>query len=248
MSSDKTSLGDRIKNNYENSSRITLPGRLPIIVRLDGSHFHTYTKKFDRPFDIKIRDAFIAASKALFAEVQGLKITYQQSDELTLLLTNYDTLTTTGWFDNNLQKIVSVSASIVTAAFNQYMFENKFATKLATFDSRAFVIPKEEVCNAFLFRQNDSTRNSISSLAQKNFSPKQIHKKSTKELQEMLLQEKQINWNDIDTWKKRGYCVVRKTFEKEPGVIRTLIDPDFNIPIFSQDRDYINKFVNIGEK
>src|SRR6266404_6581354 len=168
MTTDKSSLGDRCKN-YESISRLFLTRRMPLIIRIDGKGFSNYTKKFEKPADIRIRDAFIHATKALFEEVQGLKVSYQQSDELTLLLTNYDTLVTNSWFDNNLQKIVSVSASIVTAAFNQYMFENKFNDRLATFDSRAFVVPKEEVCNAFIWREQDATRNSISCLAQKHF-------------------------------------------------------------------------------
>lgn len=221
---------------------------MPIIIRLDGKSFSSYTKGFEKPYDIKIRDAFIFATKALFEEVQGLKISYQQSDELTLLITDYDTLNTQGWFNGNLQKIVSVSSSILTANFNEYMFQNKFSNKLAYFDSRAFLLPKEEVCNAFLFRQNDSTRNSISCLGQKHFSHKQLNKKNTSEVQEMLFQEKGINWNNEPTWAKRGYCLYKKTIEKEPGVFRSVIEPDFEIPIFSQDRYYINKFVFIGEE
>ena len=171
-----------------------------------------------------------------------------RSDELTLLLTNYDTLATNSWFDNNLQKIVSVSSSILTANFNSFMFKNKpDFKKLATFDSRAFIVPKEEVCNVILWRENDASRNSISCLAQKHFSHKQLHKKNTKEMQEMLFQEKGINWNDRPTWEKRGYCMSRVTTEKEPRVFRHSIEVDLEIPIFSQDRDYINKFVFIEE-
>lgn len=247
MSTDKTSLGDRMKD-YENNSRHILTRRLPIMIRIDGKAFHTYTRKFEKPFDTKIRDAFVAATTALFNEIQGLKLSYQQSDELSLLLINYDTLQTQSWFDNNIQKIVSVSSSIVTAAFNEFMFKNKFNDKIATFDSRVFVLPKEEVCNSFLWRQQDATRNSISCLGQKHFSHKVLHKKNTSQVQEMLFQEKGINWNDQPTWTKRGYCMTRNTIEKEPGVFRSSVDVDLEIPIFSQNRDYINKFVYVGEE
>lgn len=236
------SLGNRIKQ-YESNSKLFLTRRMPVIIRLDGCHFSQYTKKFDKPWDLRIRDAFIYATKFLFNEIQGLKLSYQQSDELTLLLTNYDTLQTNSWFDNNLQKIVSVSSSILTAYFNDFIFANKFNDRIATFDSRAFIVPKEEVCNSFLFRQQDMTRNSISCLGQKHFSHKELHKKNTSEVQEMLFKEKGINWNDLAIWEKRGYCMSRIITEKEPGVFRHSIDPDFEIPIFSQDRNYINKFV-----
>lgn len=248
MATDKTSLGDRIKSNYEDAFRLKFTKRMPLMLRLDGCHFSNYTKGFEKPYDVKIRDAFIFATKELFNEIQGLKVTYQQSDELTLLITDYDTLNTQSWYDSNIQKIISVSSSILTANFNKFMVDNGFSKKLAYFDSRAFILPKEEVCNAILFRQNDATRNSISCLGQKHFSHKQLHKKNTSQVQEMLFQEKGINWNNEPTWARRGYCLSKKTFEKEPGVFRTVIESDFEIPIFSQDRDYINKFVFIGEE
>ena len=125
----KDSLGDRMKG-FENAFRTSLPGRMPVILRLDGKAFHSYTRKFEKPYDVKIRDAFIFATDLLFQEVQGLKVSYQQSDELTLLLTNYETFETQSWFMNNIQKMVSVSASIITAGFNQFMFENKFNNKI----------------------------------------------------------------------------------------------------------------------
>lgn len=244
----KDSLGNRIKN-YEFNSQSFLTRRMPVIIRLDGCHFSNYTKGFEKPYDELIRDAFIFGTKALFNEVQGLKLSYQQSDELTLLLTNYDTLTTNSWFDNNIQKMVSVSSSILTASFNQFMKEHKSEfKKLAVFDSRVFIVPKEEVCNVLLWRENDASRNSISCLAQKYFSHKQLHKKNTKEMQEMLFQEKGINWNNIPTWQKRGYCMSRVLLEKEPGVFRHNIEVDLEIPIFSQDRNYVNKFVECIEK
>jgi tRNA(His) 5'-end guanylyltransferase len=237
-------LGERIKK-YESVSKTSLTIRTPVIIRLDGKSFSSYTKGFDKPWSILVRDAFIEGCKDLFKEVSGLKLCYQQSDELSLLLINYATFDTQPWFMNDIQKMVSVSSSILTASFNKYMWA-KGITKTAYFDSRAFCVPKEEVCNVFLWRENDCSRNSVSVLAQKHFSPKQLHKKSTKQMQEMLFQEKGINWNDCETWQKRGYCVSRNVVEKD-GVIRYSVDVDWDIPIFSQNRDYINKYVYIDE-
>ena len=111
------------------------------------------------------------------------------------------------------------------------------------FDSRVFTIPKEEVNNCVLWRQQDATRNSIQSVAQANFSHKQLQNKNCLELQEMLLQEKGINWNDIPTHLKRGSCCIKEQYEieNEDGVAlhsRWIIDEE--IPIFSQDTNYVN--------
>lgn len=245
----KQTLGNRMKI-YENAYRFKLPIRMPIILRLDGCHFHSYTRGFKKPWDTTIRDAFIYATQVLFEEVGGyLKIAYLQSDEVNCLLTNDDTLTTEPWFNNNINKIVSVSASILSVAFNEhitqsYAFKEYKIKSRAFFDSRVFVMPKEEVCNFFFWRQLDCVRNSVSGYAQANFSHKQLHKKNCDKMKEMLL-EKGINWEALEIWQQRGYCVTRKEVEKN-GAIRTFVEPDWNIPIFSEDRNYINKFLQTG--
>lgn len=233
-------IGDRFKD-YENVNRNYLTIRTPVIIRLDGKGFSQYTKNFQKPWSTEIRDAFICGCVDLYKNIQGLKLIFLQSDELSLLITDYDNLKTSSWFDKNIQKMVSVSSSILTASFNKYMWENKITNKTGYFDSRTFILPKEEVNNYFIFRQQDSSRNSISSLAQQYFSHKQLQNKSSKDKQNMLIKEK-IDWHDLDVWKKRGYCVLRNKIEKN-NTIRHVVEPDWNIPIFSEDRNYINKFV-----
>lgn len=230
----KTSLGDRMKN-YEDCFRFTLPGRMPLILRIDGRAFHTLTRGLDKPFDQRFSDAMLFTASMLCEEIQGAKLAYWQSDEISILATDYDTLTTQAWFDKNLQKVVSVSASLAAASFN----DDFCPPRSATFDSRAFVLPKEEVCNYFLWRQQDATRNSINSVGQSKFSPKQLHGLSTDKVQDLLFREKGINWNDLPIWQKRGACVV-KNAEGQWAV-------DYEIPLFSKDRNYVNRFVDIGE-
>lgn len=183
---DKSNLGDRMKK-YEGIPRIHLTPRMPLIIRLDGKAFHTYTKGFEKPFDGSLIAAMTKAAISLSNEVQGFKIAYIQSDEINVLINNYEGFDTQAWFDNNLQKIVSVSASIATAYFNKYMWSvGVGVNKTAIFDSRAFVVPREEVCNLFIWRQQDAERNSVSSLAQAHFSHRQLHGKNVKEMREML--------------------------------------------------------------
>lgn len=238
------SLGDRMKSKYEDCYRITLPGRMPLIVRIDGKAFHSFTKKCDKPWDLRLRDAMTAACQGLIKELAGAKIAYCQSDEISVLLTDYDSLNTSAYFDKNLQKIVSVSASIATAHFNR-SFNSE---RMALFDARAFVVPKEDVCNYFLWRQQDATRNSIMGLAQEHFPSNRLHKVNRSIAQEMLFKEKGINWNDCEIWQKRGWCVVKKIREIEENMIRPFIEPDWEIPIFSQNRNYIDQFVFLGEQ
>lgn len=250
--SDKTSLGDRMKR-YEEVPRTSLTPRMPMIIRVDGRAFHTYTRGFPRPWSTAIRDAMTAAAVDLLREVSGVKIAYLQSDEISLLATDYDTLSTQAWFQGVAQKVCSVTASIATAAFNNHMattsiatVDGKFAVRSgATFDSRCFTVPREDVTNYFVWRQRDAEKNSVSMLAQSHFSHNQLQGKNGSAKQDMLMREHGINWNDLDPWKKRGWCVTRETREVEPGKVRTIVEPMWDCPIFTKDREFIEKFVNV---
>ena len=275
MSNKKDSLGDRMKNYYENRAKTYLTRRMPVIIRLDGKAFHTFTKGLKKPYDEIFHNTMNATMKYLCENIQGCKLGYTQSDEITLLLTDYDTIDTDAWFDNNVQKICSVSASMATMAFNQYFAFNyyeyeEFAhneLKLnamevfycdsirhklhsAMFDSRCFNIPESEVTNCFIWRQQDATRNAIQMLGQCNFSHKELHGKSCNDIQDMLMLQKGINFNDMPTEFKRGVCCVKEEYAAvdlstysgpiEP-ITRTRWVIDKEIPIFTQDRDYVDR-------
>lgn len=227
---------------YEDASRIYLTRRLPVIIRIDGRAFHTFTKGLDRPWDEDFMNVMMITAQELCEEITGAKLAYWQSDEISILVTDYDTLTTDSWFGKNIQKMVSVSSSIATSTFNfaaSTRLNEKLGTKLATFDSRVFVIPETEVCNYFLHRQRDAENNSIQMLGQSHFSQKQLHKLNTNQIQEKLFTEKDVNWNRCPTWQKRGACVVKDGMHWIQ---------DLAIPIFSKDRDYVNKWVYLGEE
>jgi tRNA(His) 5'-end guanylyltransferase len=248
MSND--SLGDRMKN-YENSFRQKLPTRLPVIIRVDGCHFHTYTKGLQKPVDQSLVDVMNETAIYLCRNIQGAQIAYVQSDEISVLINNYKSLDTQAWFENNLQKMVSVSAGMASAVFTSLSHRIFGAGKLATFDSRAFVIPKEDVNNYLLWRQQDATRNSVQMLARSLYSHAQCTDKNNSELQEMIFQ-KGINWNDCPTSQKRGRCIIKATVDKLGYNTKTgeaikarrsewIVDNE--IPIFSQDHNYINKLL-----
>lgn len=193
-------LGARMKDRYEFRTRSFLPRGTHTVIRLDGKAFHTYTRGLDRPFDQQLMDDMTETARFLCHEVQGTAFAYTQSDEISLVLTDFATAQTEAWFDGGVQKIVSVAASLATAKFNELR-----PGKLAFFDARVFVIPPPlEVINYFIWRQKDAMRNSISMTAQAHFSPKQLHGKNTGQMQDLLFTEKGVNWNDMPDRFKRG--------------------------------------------
>jgi tRNA(His) 5'-end guanylyltransferase len=223
------SLGDRIKSQYENRTRFLLPRRTYTLIRCDGRAFHTYTRGLARPFDADFAADMDAATIALCESVQGAKLGYVQSDEISVLLTDFDQPNTAAWFDGTVQKIASLAASIVTAAFNQARLRRHLAqhdaTRAvdaalaftpATFDARCFVIPDlAEVFNYFVWRQKDATRNSISMTAQAHLPASVLHGKNTSELQELLWQEKGVNWAHQPEGFKNGRVVTRQASVKD---------------------------------
>jgi tRNA(His) guanylyltransferase len=218
----KDALGDRMKSYYEGRSKVYLPRRTNTIIRIDGKAFHTYTRGLKRPFDTELIYDMDETTKFLCANIQGAKLGYVQSDEISILLTDFDQLTTDAWFDGNVQKMCSISASLATAKFNQLRMKRSFGGgialseeyekfKLAHFDSRVFIIPsKEEVINYFIWRQQDATRNSISSVAQSLYSHKELNGVTTDQMQELIFQKGQ-NWNDYSVGQKRGRLILKKT-------------------------------------
>jgi tRNA(His) 5'-end guanylyltransferase len=235
---------------------------MPVAIRIDGKAFHTFTRGFKKPFDRILMSSMQDTMKYLCENIQGCVLGYTQSDEITLILVDYKKLTSSSWFDYEVQKMCSVSASMATMAFNQvfnyyidhdrfkqqfniwYEYEyydtlTKSASKGAMFDARVFNIPKEEVTNLIYWRQLDATRNSIQMVGQANFSHGQLQNKSCNDIQDMLMLQKGINWNDYATDEKRGSCCIK---DSDGWII------DRNIPIFKgEDREYIDKLVYVGE-
>jgi len=211
MGTDKTSLGDRMKA-YENAHRIKLTPRMPVILRLDGVAFHTLTKGFVRPLDRRFVTAMNTTAISLCENVQGACYAYVQSDEISILLVDYKNRDSQAWFGKNLQKMVSVSASIASTTFTRSLenMTNK-PCRRGWFDSRVIQLPDHEVENYFIWRQNDCSRNSILSLGQAHFSHKQLHGKKTPEIIRMLKEDLDVPvvWEDCPLEQKFG-CVVEK--------------------------------------
>lgn len=238
----KDSLGDRMKG-YESITQSKLMNRTPVIIRLDGKAFHTFTRGLEKPFDAGLNLAMAATMTTLCDAIQGAMLGYTQSDEISILLQDWASFTTDGWYDYKIQKMVSVAASIATATFND-IYKHPKKDALALFDARVFNVPFEEVTNYFIWRQQDAVRNSINSLAQAHFSHKELQTLNVSQVQDKLVLEKGINWNDVPTRFKRGVCA--RTVKELDLVVKTAtstIIEDYEIPIFTQDRSYIESML-----
>lgn len=260
-------LGTRMKTYYENIPKTKLIRRTPVAIRIDGKAFHTFTRGFEKPFDNVLMTTMQETTKYLCENIQGCVFGYTQSDEITLILVDYKRLNSTAWFDYEVQKMCSIVASMATMAFNQifqkyvmrYIFRCEYCVnnfninmpdytdayrraqaKGVMFDARCFNIPKEEVTNLIYWRQLDATRNSIQMVGQANFSHKELQNKSCNDIQNMLLTEKDINWNNYPTSCKRGTAVIKEDKGWEI---------DDSMPILKgENRQYVDRFVFVGEE
>ena len=256
-------LGKRMKEFYEARARTYLPRRTPVAIRIDGKAFHTFTRGFQKPFDEVLGNSMVRTMEYCAKNIGNCVFAYCQSDEITFILVDYAKLETDAWFDYRTDKLCSISASMATIAFNKYFFEEArdwynrqlpstlqceqnivkqwkvykiAAEKGAMFDARCFNIPKEEACNLVYWRQLDATRNSIQMVGQAKFSHNELQGKSCNMIQDMLLTQRDINWNDYPTRWKRGVA-----WKRSIGV-------DYDMPILKgEDRKYVDDVIFVGE-
>ena len=245
---DKTSLGDRMKG-YEAVSQGVLMRRTPVIIRLDGKAFHTFTKRLndhddslnETPFSEVMYACMVGAAHTLTHYIQGARIAYSQSDEISILCTDWSTLETQQWYGGKIQKIVSVSAAMASTAFYSVYEKHEkidYMPHRPLFDSRVFNLPKEEVCNYFIWRQKDAMRNSVNMLGQYYFSPRELQGKKVDEVRKMCNEKHGADWYALKPWMKFGFCIESSCSWSSRG-------PKLNddIPDFTQDREYIEKWL-----
>ena len=262
--------------DLENKSRVYLERKTPVIIRLDGKAFHTFTKNFDKPFDEILISSMKATMLYLCEHIQGCVFGYTQSDEITLVLTDYAKETTDAWFGYNIQKMASISASMATLRFNQVFCDavenaiidagnegeldvtSKYEKAMingAVFDSRAFNVPLERVADSVAWRQNDCVRNSVQSLGQSKFSPNQMMNKSVEDVKTMLKEEFGVVWDELPNDKKYGSSCYRVPTEMSvpiPGrgsvdVVRNKWTIDDNVPMFKENPEYISRWCVFDE-
>lgn len=208
---DHSTLGDRMKRQ-EAAYRSVLPRRTYTIIRVDGRAFHSYLRGARRPYDDGFMADMDAVARALCEEVTGSAFAYTQSDEISVLVSDFATPQTQAWFGGTIAKQVSITAALATAVLN----ERRPFGRRALFDSRVFTLADPvEVASYFLWRQQDAVRNSIAMTAQAHFSHHRLHGLSTGEMQELLFTEADVNWNEQPDGFKRGRVAVRVSGERE---------------------------------
>lgn len=236
-------LAARMKK-YEEASCLTLPGRMPIIVRVDGKAFSKYTSRLlGKPFNREFISVMESVAGKLCEEIQGAALAYVQSDEVSVLIHGYKRHDSDTWFANQLQKIVSVSAAIASATFTAEswrMFKGRLDPlsldhfEPAYFDARAFVLPESEAVNYFVWRQRDALRNSVQMHARSLLSHEQCHKKNTQELKDMCA-ELGKPWEALTPSIRKGRCVRKVTLAEG----RQAFQVDTDIPLFGENRAYV---------
>lgn len=250
-------IGNRMKENYENRYRFYLTRRTPAIIRIDGKAFHTFTKKFKRPYDDILVETMIKTTKQLCTGIEGCVLGYTQSDEISLLITDFKRFNTNAWFDYNIQKMVSIASSMATLHFNkiflckmldyngkglitdkEFDIYNNAYNKGALFDARVFNVPKEEVNNYFVWRQADAIRNSIEMLGRSKYSPSQLNKVTTTQMKNMLEKEHNVSWDKLDPKYKQGTTCYKLDFYVE-GIRRTTWDTSSEV-VFKGNQDFID--------
>ncbi len=206
----KDSLGDRQKG-YEmaEAGRQLIP-LLPIMVRLDGKAFHTFTQGLTRPYDQGMSTLMGETTKYL-VEQTGALLGYTQSDEITLVIYQDNTKSQV-FFNGRIQKLTSVIASMCTAYFNSHLdiWVPDKKDQIALFDCRVWNVPTlTEAANAVLWRELDATKNAITMAASTFYSHKKLDGKNGKEKQEMLF-ARGVNFNDYPSFFKKGTYFLRR--------------------------------------
>lgn len=279
----KDALGQRMKG-YEEETRTFLEEKKPTIMRLDGKAFHTYTQQFEKPFDPVLINTMDQTAIYLCSKIQGAQFAFVQSDEITIFLSDEMSDEAQLWYDGNVQKMVSVSASMAAAAFNRMMFykrmlditsfdpntlrpsynasefEDIMRMASAEFDSRVFQVPDyQEVVNNFLWRQEDCRKNSISSVAQNIFSPKQLDKKNSDDKLAMCA-EAGDPWDAYDPKLKWGRFIQKETYVTNIPYMRGGVEHiaenvtrsrwvSTECPLFREDKEFLLSRINsIKEK
>lgn len=205
-------LGDRIKDMFESRTKILLPRRTYTVIRIDGKGFSKYTRSLNKPFDLDLAHDFDETSKVLCSEIMGCKLAYTQSDEITLILSDFDGPMTDAWFDANLQKMCSVSASIATAAFNRLRSARNVDSRPAYFDSRVFTIPqRDDVVACLMWRQADAIRNSISMVARTVMSHKEMDGIGVARLKDIIV-EKGVDLSSFPVGLLQGRMIFKESY------------------------------------
>jgi len=204
-------LGDRMKAYEAVEAQRRLNPRLPILVRLDGRAFHSFTRGLQRPFDARLTECMVSAALAVMHE-SNAALAYTQSDEISLVLLPGKREDDVPYFAARVQKLCSILAATASVTFNSGVRESipSHAQRLAVFDARAWNVPSlSEAAQCILWRELDAEKNSVAALAQSKFPHKQLLNKHRDAMKEMLLQAGHEPWDALPVKFRRGVYLKR---------------------------------------
>lgn len=213
---------------YEEATRTRLPVRMPVILRLDGKCFHTLTRSAEKPFDSKLRNALVWSAQAVIQQEIPARYAFAQSDEISMLLVDYNRFDSQQWFDGIVQKMVSVAAAMMSVEFS------KRYDKTGYFDCRAFAVPERDVKNYFIWRQQDCMRNAVSMIAQSQFSHVELQGQGTNDMVRMLADHKGITMPMYPEHFRMGTSITR--YDIGPA------------PRLSTNQKYLDQFLTVEEE
>lgn len=216
MAKENDVLGDKMKEYEQASAGVKAMKGIPLLARLDGRSFHTFTVGLKRPYDQRLSDCMIETTKYLVEETHA-KVGYTQSDEISLVWDIDPTSDEEFMFGGKLQKLTSILAALASVKFAKLIAEKipEKADRIPVFDCRVWQVPNQKLAaDAFIWRELDATKNSISMAAHAYFPHKSLQGMSGSAKQERLWSEKGINWNDYPAFFKRGTYVQRKNSER----------------------------------
>lgn len=267
----KDDFGNRMKA-YEAVTDMRLPGLTPVIVRVDGKCFHTLTKKLKKPFDPIFNEVMELTMLGLCERLPNVRFAYVQSDEISLVMLERN-VHSESWFGNRLQKIASLTASYATKLFTYKLSSSLVRNGImnednmeewddseyvgllddAVFDCRAFPVPERDVCNYFIWRQQDCLRNAIQGAGQAYIGKKELHGMNSNEIIASL-KEKGYAFSDFSARERLGaacYQVMTMVGTPQKGGIgftnRKKYRIDANIPLFRENREFIEKHMELED-
>lgn len=262
IQNNKDALGERMRQNYEYPYRFFFTKRTPVIIRIDMNNAHVFTSFMKKPFDPIFVESMHNTAVALCEQLTNVEFAYVQSDEINLLLIDYKKITAGQWQSGNVQKMVSLSASIATIEFNRVYTHailnhseldaesiDQYSSRInkMTFDACAFNIPESEITNYFIHRQTECSKNSVQAAGSFYFAAEKLQNLNNITIQEKL-KGIGINWNNYPIFFKRGICTKKEEYTvhdeyKDEDIVRTRWIIDYEIPVFAKDRNYVGKFL-----
>ena len=247
-------LKDRIES-YKEQSDYKLLNKLPIIITVNGRSFAKVTSFLDKPYSDKFAECMLSTSLKLCSEIEGSLFAYFHNDEIVILSRNDQSIETIPWFDNKIQKISSIAASIATLHFNKCA-HNLDLNLLgdAFFTANVFTPPNiVEAANTMIYKQQQNTLTSIQFACfyellkkyDKHIIKEMIHGLSFDEKVDLLKQECDIDFNEYPLIYRRGAACYRM-----PKVINNVLKNKWfvndEIPFFAKDQSFLTNIFKMG--